>query len=99
MLDPVANTASQTRTHGYMVWDTLYGLDADYIARPQMLAGHAMESRRNEERLAQQMATDIEREDCVMALEYPARGKLNDAQKAGLLRIVADRHQFDAGRG
>lgn len=43
LLDPVINTASQVRTHAFLVWDTLYGLDADYVARPQMVAGHRME--------------------------------------------------------
>ena len=43
LLDPVANTASQVRTHAYLVWDTLYGLDAQYNPTPQMLAGHRME--------------------------------------------------------
>jgi peptide/nickel transport system substrate-binding protein len=44
ILDPVANTASQTRTHAYLVWDTLYGLDEDYAPRPQMVQGHAMDN-------------------------------------------------------
>ena len=43
VLDPVSNTASQVRTHAYLVWDTLYGLDADYRPQPQMLAGHTVE--------------------------------------------------------
>ena len=43
LLDPVINTASQVRTHAFLVWDTLYGLDADYVARPQMVAGHRTE--------------------------------------------------------
>lgn len=40
ILDPVANTAAPTRMHGYMVFDTLYGLDDDYQPHPQMLEGH-----------------------------------------------------------
>ena len=40
ILDPVANTASQTRTHAFLVYETLYGLDADYTPHPQMLEGH-----------------------------------------------------------
>ena len=34
VLDPVANTASQVRNHAFLVFDTLYGLDADYVPRP-----------------------------------------------------------------
>ena len=43
ILDPVINTASQTRTYGYMVFDTLYAQDADYQARPEMVDGHQIE--------------------------------------------------------
>jgi peptide/nickel transport system substrate-binding protein len=44
ILDPVINTASQTRTHGYMVYDTLYGVDAQYRVLPQMVQGHTAEN-------------------------------------------------------
>ncbi len=43
ILDPVWTTAYVTRNHGLMVFDTLYGIDATYAARPQMVAGHAVE--------------------------------------------------------
>lgn len=32
-----------TRNHSYMVFDTLYGLDAQYRPTPQMLEGHSVE--------------------------------------------------------
>jgi len=35
-------TASVTRCHGLMVFDTLYGMDNDYRANPQMVAGHVV---------------------------------------------------------
>jgi peptide/nickel transport system substrate-binding protein len=38
--DPIWTTANVTRNHAYMIWDTLYGLDADLQPRPQMCAGH-----------------------------------------------------------
>ncbi len=43
ILDPVINTASQTRTHGYLVFDTLYAQDANYAARPEMVDGHQVD--------------------------------------------------------
>ena len=43
ILDPVVNTAAQTRTHGYMVFDTLYAQDAEYRAQPEMVAGHQID--------------------------------------------------------
>ena len=34
LLDPIITTNYVTRTHALMVFDTLYGLDADYRAQP-----------------------------------------------------------------
>jgi len=39
-LDPMWTTSYVTRNHGYMVYDTLYGLDEQYRPRPQMVEGH-----------------------------------------------------------
>ena len=44
VVDPIWNTAYVTRNHGYLVYDTLYGLDANFQARPQMVAGHTIEN-------------------------------------------------------
>jgi peptide/nickel transport system substrate-binding protein len=41
--DPHFTTAYPTRTHGYMVFDTLYGLDGNLRPSPQMLEGHTVE--------------------------------------------------------
>jgi peptide/nickel transport system substrate-binding protein len=43
VLDPIWTTATVTRNHGYLVFDTLYGLDENYKPQPQMLAGHSVE--------------------------------------------------------
>lgn len=43
-LDPHWNTAYVTRNHGFMVFDTLYGMDSQYRASPQMVAGHVTEN-------------------------------------------------------
>ena len=40
ILDPIWTTAYVTRNHGFMIFDTLYGIDGTYTARPQMVAGH-----------------------------------------------------------
>ena len=40
--DPIWTTANVTRNHAYMVWDTLFGLDADLQVQPQMCAGHEL---------------------------------------------------------
>ena len=44
LLDPTWVTAYQTRDHGFMVYDTLFGQDQTYTPRPQMLEGHAVEN-------------------------------------------------------
>jgi peptide/nickel transport system substrate-binding protein len=41
--DPYRTTAYVTRNHGYLVFDTLYGTDENYVIRPQMVEGHAVE--------------------------------------------------------
>jgi hypothetical protein len=42
-LDPIWTAAGVTRNHGYMVYDTLYGRDADFRGQPQMAEGHLVE--------------------------------------------------------
>jgi len=44
VLDPIWTTATVTRNHGYLVFDTLYGQDATFQVQPQMVAGHTMEA-------------------------------------------------------
>src|SRR4051812_31102265 len=44
LLDPVLTTNYQTRDHGFMVFDTLYGQDNAYRTRPQMIDGHVSEN-------------------------------------------------------
>ena len=42
-LDPIWTTANITRNHGYMVYDTLYGMDENFRPHPQMAEGHAVD--------------------------------------------------------
>jgi len=44
LLDPIQTTAFVTRNHALLVFDTLYGVDANWKAQPQMAAGHVVES-------------------------------------------------------
>jgi peptide/nickel transport system substrate-binding protein len=41
-LDPIFSTAQVSRNHGFMVYDTLYGMNAALEVSPQMLAGDAV---------------------------------------------------------
>src|SRR3954470_4728057 len=42
-LDPVWTTATVTRNFAFLVYDTLYGVDAKLNPHPQMAAGHTVE--------------------------------------------------------
>lgn len=42
ILDPIWTSANITRNHGYLVFDTLYGTDADWRVQPQMVEGHVV---------------------------------------------------------
>ncbi len=41
-LDPIASLAGVAVNHGFYVWDTLYGIDAQMRPRPQMAEGHSV---------------------------------------------------------
>lgn len=43
ILDPVWSSANITRNHGFLVYDTLFGLNAAYEPSPQMLSGYTMD--------------------------------------------------------
>ena len=36
VLDPIRTTVYQTRDHAFLVFDTLFGIDASYRVQPQM---------------------------------------------------------------
>ena len=40
LLDPIQSSSFVTRNHALMVFDTLYGVDANWQTQPQMVAGH-----------------------------------------------------------
>jgi len=43
LLDPVITPARPTRNHAYLVFDTLYGIDTNWAAQPQMVGGHQID--------------------------------------------------------
>ena len=42
VLDPIITTAAVTANHAWMVWDTLFGVDAAQRAKPQMADGYTV---------------------------------------------------------
>src|ERR1700761_9344256 len=43
VIDPIWSTAYNSRNHGYMVFDTLFGMDSQYGIQPQMVGGFRVE--------------------------------------------------------
>jgi len=42
VLDPIWTTAYITRNHGYMVFDSLFALDSDFVPHPQMVGDYTI---------------------------------------------------------
>lgn len=42
VLDPIWTTSYSTRTHGFLVYDTLFGLDENFEPKPQMVDTHTV---------------------------------------------------------
>ena len=42
VLDPVIGGPRSMRNHAYLVFDTLYGIDTNWMAQPQMVEGHGL---------------------------------------------------------
>ena len=43
-LDPIQSPTGTTIMHSFMIFDTLYGLDENYKAQPQMVDGHVVDN-------------------------------------------------------
>ncbi len=43
ILDPMITTGLVNRNHGFLVFDTLYGVDEGFRPLPQMVAGHVLD--------------------------------------------------------
>lgn len=44
ILDPIVTTGLVTRNHGFLIFDTLYGVDEQFRPQPQMVEGHSIEA-------------------------------------------------------
>ena len=44
VIDPVWSTTYVSRNHGYLIFDTLFGMDSTYQIQPQMVAGAVTEN-------------------------------------------------------
>ena len=74
VLDPIWASAQISRTHGYLVYDTLFGLDADLKPQPQMVAAWSVDpaglvySFTLRDGLAWHDGAPVTAEDCIASL-------------------------------
>lgn len=74
VMDPVFSTAFLTRDHGYMIYDTLLGVDENFKIRPQMAEWAVSDDEKTytftlREGLAWHDGGPVEAEDCVASIE------------------------------
>ena len=92
-LDPVFNPTTIVTTHGYCVFDTLYGCDAQLRPRPQMAEGHQVSADgltwtiRLREGLRFHDGEPVRARDCVASLQ---RWAVRDGFGQVLARAVAE---------
>ncbi|TCZ66605.1 ABC transporter substrate-binding protein [Roseicella aquatilis] len=100
VLDPIWTTAYVTRNHALMVFDMLYGMDAQYRIQPQMAEGHEVADDglawtiRLREGLRFHDGTPVLARDCVASIRrWGARDSLGQSLLAATaaLEVVDDR--------
>ncbi|HEX3350780.1 MAG TPA: ABC transporter substrate-binding protein [Acetobacteraceae bacterium] len=100
-LDPVWTTSYQTRDHGFLVYDTLFGQDATYKPTVQMLEGFVVEDDRRVYRMALRAGlkfhdgTPVLARDCIASI---ARWGKRDAYGQALMAAVAEMKANDDRR-
>lgn len=74
-IDPLATTAYVTRTHGYLVYDTLFAMDANFEPKPQMVDTWSVSPDRKtwtfnlRNGLKWHDGSSVKAEDCVASLQ------------------------------
>ncbi len=109
-LDPITTTAYITRSHGYLVYDTLFGLDQNLEPQPQMVGSYQISPDRRtytfrlRDGLTWHDGTPVTAEDCVASLRrWGARDGVGQAMMAntaslratGARTIVLQLHRAD----
>ena len=99
VLDPIWTTAYITRSHGYLVYDTLFGMDENFEPQPQMVSEWTV----SEDGLVWRFTlrpelrwhdgTDVTAEDCVTSLK---RWAARDGLGQSLFELVEEITAEDA---
>jgi len=99
VLDPIWSTAYIVRNHGYLVYDTLFALDADLQPKPQMVdtyetsADGLVTTLRLRDGLAWHDGTPVTSEDCIASLK---RWSARDSVGQKLAEVLAEYKIIDA---
>jgi peptide/nickel transport system substrate-binding protein len=95
-IDPAWIPAANVRTHGYLVFDTLYGIDGQYKPQPQMVEGATVENDgrlwqlRLRPGLAFHDGTPVLGRDCVASINrFCARDSMGQALMAATDELSA----------
>ena len=97
-LDPMGSTANIVKMHGFMVYDTLFGLDENFVPRPQMLQSYTV----SPDGLVYRMVlrdglkwhdgTAVKAEDCVASLK---RWATRDGAGQLMMRVMQEMRVID----
>ncbi|QQS11812.1 MAG: ABC transporter substrate-binding protein [Rhodospirillales bacterium] len=99
ILDPIWTTAYVTRNHGYLIYDTLFAADGDYVVRPQMVEKHEVSADKLtytftlRDGLEWHDGAPVTSEDCVASLK---RWAARDAMGLKLWDFVKELKPVDA---
>ncbi len=92
VMDPVISTAFMTRDHGYMIYDTLLGMDANFKVQPQMADWKASDDGRTytftlRDGLKWHDGAPVRSEDCIASIRRWAE---KDSTGQVLMTMVDD---------
>ncbi|MDU6241639.1 MAG: ABC transporter substrate-binding protein, partial [Bradyrhizobium sp.] len=98
VIDPVFTPAYITRDHGYMVYDTLLGTDANFQVQPQMAEWKVSDDKLTytftlRDGLKWHDGTPVTAEDCIASLK---RWSVNDSMGQKLMEATASLEATDA---
>ena len=86
ILDPVVAGARPTRNAAYLVFDTLYGIDTEWKAQPQMVEGHTVEEELGSPPDSNSVFQGLDRDEPALALQrIEAAETLAEEQRIGLV--------------
>jgi len=100
--DPVVTTANITNYHGYMIYDTLLGLDSDFNVRPQMASWQTSDDGKTytftlRDGLRWHDGTPVTADDCVASIDRWAKADTTGQMMMSMVAriLVIDDKRFE----